>query len=154
MSIQILGTGAYVPAHTVTNDDLSKMVETSDEWIMQRVGVSERRVSVDESAADMAAKAAARALESGGVKAEELDLIVAATVSADYICPSLAATVQRALGASCPAFDVNSACSGFMFALDTAASFIARGSYQRVLVIGAERISRILDRPLDLRHLR
>lgn len=145
MSIQILGTGAYVPEHVVTNDDLSKMVETSDEWITQRVGVKERRISVSESAADMAVKAANQALEAAGIPAESLDLIIAATVSADTICPSLAASVQQRIGANCPAFDVNSACSGFMFALDTAAAFIARGGYQKVLVIGAERISRILD---------
>lgn len=145
MSIQILGTGAYVPEHIVTNDDLSKMVETSDEWITQRVGVKERRISVDESASDMAVKAAQKALETAGVSPESLDLIIAATVSSDTICPSVAATVQQRIGASCPAFDVNSACSGFLYALDTADAFISRGGYKKVLVIGAERISRIID---------
>ena len=127
MSIQILGTGAYVPERILTNDDLSRMVDTSDEWITQRVGVKERHVSVDESAAEMGAKAAQRALEAAGITADQLDLIVGATVSADAVCPSAAALVQREIGASCPAFDVNSACSGFLFALDTAAAFIARG---------------------------
>ena len=145
MSIQILGTGAYVPEKTVTNDDLSKMVETSDEWITQRVGVKERHVSVDETTADMAAKAAQQALEAAGISAEELDLIVAATVTSDSICPSMAALVQRQIGAHCPAFDISSACSGFLFALDTAAAFIARGGVRHALVIGAERLSRVLD---------
>ncbi len=145
MSIQILGTGAYVPERILTNDDLSRLVDTSDEWITQRVGVKERHVSVDESAAEMGAKAAQRALEAAGITADQLDLIVGATVSADAVCPSVAALVQREIGASCPAFDVNSACSGFLFALDTAAAFVARGGIRYALVLGAERLSRIVD---------
>lgn len=145
MSIQILGTGAYVPDHVVTNDDLSKMVDTSDEWIRQRVGVRERRISVNESVTDMAVKASERALAAAGLTADDLDLIIAATVSADTICPSAGAMLQLRIGASCPAFEINSACSGFMYALDTAAAFIARGGYKHVLVVGSERISRILD---------
>ena len=145
MSIQVLGTGAYLPEKIVTNDDLAQMVDTSDEWIRQRVGVVERRISVNESAADMAVKAAQRALEAAGITADQLELIVAATVSNDESCPGVGAQVQAAIGASCPAFDVNSACSGFLFALDTAAAFIARGGIKYALVLGAERISRILD---------
>ena len=145
MSIRILGTGAYVPEKILTNDDLSKMVDTSDEWITQRVGVKERHVSVNESAAEMGAKAAQRALEAAGITADQLGLIVGATVSADFGCPSMSAKVQEQIGAHCPAFDVNSACSGFMFALDTAAAFIARGGIEYALVLGAERLSRILD---------
>ena len=145
MSIQVLGTGSYVPEKIVTNDDLSHMVDTSDEWIRQRVGVRERHISVNESAAEMGAKAAQRALEAAGISADELGLIVGATVSSDSGCPSMAATVQQQIGASCPAFDVNSACSGFLFALDTAAAFIARGGIRYALVLGAERLSRILD---------
>lgn len=145
MSIQILGTGAYVPERILTNDELSTMVDTSDEWITQRVGVKTRRISVDESAADMGAKAAQRALEAAGITADQLGLIVGATVSSDHACPSMSALVQQKIGASCPAFDVSSACSGFLFALDTAAAFIARGGIQYALVLGAERLSRILD---------
>lgn len=145
MSIQILGTGAYVPERVLTNDELSTMVETSDEWITQRVGVKERRISTCESAAEMGAKAAQRALEAAGITADQLDLIVGATVSSDTGCPSMSALVQEQIGAHCPAFDVNSACSGFLFALDTAAAFIARGGVQYALVLGAERLSRILD---------
>ncbi|MBQ5334815.1 MAG: ketoacyl-ACP synthase III [Oscillospiraceae bacterium] len=145
MSIRIIGTGSYVPEKTVTNDDLSQMVDTNDEWITQRVGVKERRVSVSETTADLAVKAAQRAIEAAGISAEELDLIVTATVTGDSLCPSTAALVQAAIGAKCPAFDISSACSGFLFALDTAAAFIARGGIRHALVIGAERLSRVLD---------
>lgn len=144
MSFNIAGTGSYLPSTVVTNDDLSKIVDTSDEWITQRIGVKERRISVDETAADMAAKAAKEALLSSGIKAAELDYIIAATCSADDMCPTVAGMVQKAIGASCPAFDINSACSGFLFALETAAAFFERGA-QKILVIGAERISRITD---------
>ena len=145
MSIQILGTGAYVPEKIITNDDLSQMVETSDEWIRQRVGISERRISVNESAAEMGAKAAQAALEQAGVPAEEIDLIICATVSSDTACPSAASYIQKAIGAKCPAFDVNSACSGFLFALDIAAAFIQRGGIRHALVLGGERMSRMLN---------
>lgn len=145
MSIKVLGTGFYVPERIVTNDELSNYVETNDEWITQRVGVRERRISVNETAADFAVKAAKNAIESAGIKADDIDLIIAATISSDTVCPTVAGTVQAALGASCPAFDVNSACSGFLFALDTAVSYISRGEYKNVLVIGSERLSRIID---------
>ena len=135
----------YVPPRAVTNDDLSRMVETNDEWIRQRVGVAERRVSTDEWTSEMATKAAVAALENAGVKPTELDLILAATVSGETISPSVSAMVQHNLGATCPAFDINAACSAFIFLLETAAGFFARGKAQRVLVVGAERLSGILD---------
>lgn len=145
MSIRILGTGSYVPEKVITNDQLSTFIETSDEWISQRVGVRERHVSVNETAADMAIAAATRALEASGLTADALDLIIAATISSDTICPTVAGSVQTALGAHCPAFDLNSACSGFLFALDTAVSFITRGTAMNVLVLGAERMSKIIN---------
>ena len=145
MSIKILGTGAYVPEKIVTNDDLSQMVETSDEWIMQRVGVKERHISVNETAADFAVKASKEALKSSGVSADEIDLIIAATISSETICPTVAGIVQKEIGANCPAFDVNSACSGFLFALDTAVSYIMRGNVKKALVIGSERLSKLVD---------
>ncbi len=145
MSIKILGTGAYLPENIVTNDDLSKMVETSDEWIVQRVGVKERHISVNETAADFAVKAAKEALISSGICASEIDLIIAATISSETLCPTVAGIVQKEIGADCPAFDVNSACSGFLFALDTAVSYIMRGNVKNVLVIGAERLSKLVD---------
>ena len=145
MSFRIIGTGSAVPSKTVTNEDLSGMMETSDEWIRTRVGVAERRIATTESTADLAYEAAVKALEMSGISADSLDLIVAATITPDRVCPTTAGTVQVRLGASCPAFDISSACSGFLFALETAAGFFARGNTKRALVIGAERISKIID---------
>ncbi|MDP4132649.1 MAG: beta-ketoacyl-ACP synthase III [Bacillota bacterium] len=145
MSFKIIGTGSYVPEHIVTNDDLASIVDTSDEWITQRVGVHERRVSVNETAADLAYKAALNALSESGVKPTELDLIIAASISGETLCPTVAGFVQSKLGATCPAFDINSACSGFLFALDVAAGFYARGNVKKALIIGAERLSKIID---------
>lgn len=145
MSIKVIGTGSYLPKKIVTNDDLKNLVDTSDEWIRQRVGIEERRVSTDETAAEFAVKASKRALEDSGINAGELDLIIAASISSESVCPTVAGFVQKEIGASCPAFDVNSACSGFLFALDTAVSYIARGGYENILVIGSERLSKIVD---------
>ncbi len=145
MSFNITGTGSYFPEYKLTNDDLAKMVDTSDEWITQRVGVKERHVSIDEAAAELGYKAALRALEMSGTKPEELDLIVAASLTGDTLCPTVAGVVGAMLGAKCPAFDINSACSGFMFALETAAGFFERGKAKKALVIGAERMSKLVD---------
>lgn len=145
MSFRILGTGSFVPEHIVTNDDLSRMVETSDEWITQRVGVRQRHVCTTESAADLGVEAALRALDNAGVKPEELDLIIAPTISADTISPGLGGMVQNRIGASCPAFDMNVACPGFLFGLDVAAGFFARKVVKKVLVVSAERMSGLLD---------
>lgn len=145
MAIQVLGTGFYVPEKVITNDDLAKMVDTSDEWIMQRVGVKNRHISTVETAADFAEKAAREALDSAGVDSSELDLIIVATITSETVCPTVAGTVQKAIGASCPAFDISSACSGFLFALDTAVSYIMRGNVNKALVIGAERLSKLVD---------
>lgn len=145
MSFQILGTGSYLPEKIVTNDDLSHMVETSDEWIAKRVGVRQRRVCTWETNVHMGVEAAKKALESADVKPEELDLIVAATISADTITPGLGGMVQNRLGAHCPAFDMNVACPGFLFAMDVAAGFFARKTVKKVLVVSSERISGLLD---------
>ena len=145
MSFCILGTGSFVPQRVVTNEDLSHMVETSDEWIVKRVGVKERRVCTTETVTDLGVEASVRALENSGVKAEELDLIIAATISADTISPGLAGMVQNRIGASCPCFDMNVACPGFLFALDVAAGFFARKAVRKVLVVSAERMSGLID---------
>lgn len=145
MSIKVLGTGAYVPEKIVTNDDLAQMVDTSDEWITQRVGVKERHVSETETAADFAVQAAKRAMENANVSADEIDLIIAATITPETMCPTVAGIVQQEIGATCPAFDINSACSGFLFALDNAVSYLERGGMRNILVIGAERLSKIMD---------
>ncbi|MCH5353796.1 MAG: ketoacyl-ACP synthase III [Acutalibacter sp.] len=145
MSFRILGTGSFVPEHIVTNNDLSRMVETSDEWITQRVGVRQRHVCTTESTADLGVEAALRALDNAGVKPEELDLIIAPTISADTISPGLGGMVQNRIGAHCPTFDMNVACPGFLFGLDVAAGFFARKVVKKVLVVSAERMSGLLD---------
>ena len=146
MSFRILGTGSFVPEKVLTNEDLSRMVDTSDEWITKRVGVKQRHVCTTETTTDMGVEAARRALESSGVKPEELDMIIAASITADTISPGLAGMVQNRLGAgSCPCFDINAACPGFVFALDVAAGFFARGKVRKVLVVSAERMSGMID---------
>lgn len=145
MSFKILGTGHCVPERVVTNDELSTIVDTSDEWITQRVGVRERRICTTETAAELACNAAREALCMSNTSPEELDMILCATVSADDASPSMACAVQNMLGATCPSMDVSAACSGFIYMLDTAAGFFARKKVKKMLVIGGERISRILD---------
>ncbi len=145
MSFQILGTGSFVPERVVTNEELSQMVDTSDEWIVKRIGVRKRRVCTSETVTDLGAEAARRALADAGVQPEELDLIIAATISADTISPGLGGMVQNRLGARCPAFDMNVACPGFLFALDVAAGFFARKAVKKVLVVSAERMSGLMD---------
>ncbi len=145
MSFRILGTGSFLPEKIVTNDDLSHMVETSDEWIVKRVGVKQRRVCVAETVTDLGVEAARGALEMAGVRSEELDLIIATTISADTISPGLGGMVQNRLGAKCPCFDMNVACPGFLFGLDVAAGFFARKAVKKVLVVSAERMSGLLD---------
>lgn len=144
MSFTILGTGSYAPEHIVTNDDLAQLVETNDEWITQRIGVKTRHISVTETNTDMAVQAAERALENAGVRPEELDLIIATTITGDSVSPGTGCMVQNRIGAHCPAFDLGAACSGFLFALETAAGFFARG-YKRILVVSSERTSGIVD---------
>jgi len=144
VSFKILGSGSCLPQRSITNAELSKFLDTSDEWISQRVGIDARRVCTTETTTDLAAAAAKGALEMSGVKIEELDMIICATVSADNTVPSLACSVQEALGATCPAMDINAACSGFIYLMETAAAFFALG-YNRLLIIGAERLTRTVD---------
>lgn len=145
MSFRILGTGSFLPQKVLTNDDLSHMVETSDEWITKRVGVKERRVCTTETNTDMGVAAALAALEDSGVKPEELDLIIGATISADTISPGLAGMVQNRIGAACPCFDMNVACPGFLFALEVADGFFVKKTVKKVLVVSAERMSGLID---------
>lgn len=145
MGFTILGTGSYAPAHVVANDELSALVDTNDEWITQRIGVKSRHISVEETNVDMAVQAAERALQNAGVSAEELDLIIATTISGDSLSPGTGCMVQNRIGAACPAFDLGAACSGFLFALETAAGFLARGAYKKILVVSAERMSGLVD---------
>jgi 3-oxoacyl-[acyl-carrier-protein] synthase-3 len=145
MGFSILGTGMYAPPRVVTNDELAGMLDTSDAWIRQRVGVRSRHICTTETAAELGYRAALRALENSGCEAGELDLILAATVSGEDTAPSVSCAIQQKLGADCVAFDLNAACSAFLFLLETAAGFFARGAVKRVLVIGAERMSRLVD---------
>ncbi len=145
MNFSILGTGMYVPDNIVTNDDMSKIVDTSDEWIRQRVGVQRRHICTTETTVELGYQAALRALENSGTKPEELDLILAATVSGDNVSPSLSCMIQRKLGATCTAYDINAACSAFLYLLETAAGYFARGKVKKVLVVGAERLSKLVD---------
>jgi len=144
MSFKVLGTGSCLPQRAVSNEELSQFLDTSDDWIAQRVGISERRVCTTETTADLGLSAALAALEMSGVEPGELDFIICATVSPDYTAPSLSCSIQEMLGATCPAMDVNAACSGFIYALETAAGFFARGA-KKILVVGAERLTRLVD---------
>lgn len=145
MSFQILGTGSALPACRKTNDDLSQLVDTSDEWITTRTGIKERRILTTETVTEIAVTAAKNALDNSGIAASELDYIICPTLAGDYMTPSLACVVQMELGASCPAVDINGACSGFLYGLDVAEGIFARKKARYVLVLAAERLSRILD---------
>ncbi|MCS5421784.1 MULTISPECIES: beta-ketoacyl-ACP synthase III [Psychrilyobacter] len=143
----ILGIGTYVPEKIMTNSDLEKIVDTSDAWIQKMTGIKERRIAAEnEATSDLAYNAAVKALESSNTKAEEIDLIVVATLTPDYFTPSVSAMLQKRLGAHhAAAFDLGAACSGFVYGLEAGGNFIATGMYKKVLVIGAEVFSRILD---------
>jgi 3-oxoacyl-[acyl-carrier-protein] synthase-3 len=144
---KIAGTGSYLPQKILSNKDLETMVDTTDEWIFTRTGIRERHIAAEgELTSDLALEAAKNAIESAGIEANAIDLIIIATTTPDKIFPSVATMVQRKLGISgCPAFDVQAVCSGFIYALTTADNFIKAGSAKCVLVIGAETFSRITD---------
>ncbi|CQR55562.1 beta-ketoacyl-ACP synthase III [Paenibacillus riograndensis] len=145
--VGIIGTGKYVPEQILTNSDLEKMVETNDEWIVSRTGIRERHIAAPhEATSDLAYEAALKALDSAGMKAEDLDLIIVATVTPDSTVPSTACILQDKLGAKgAAAFDLSAACSGFVYSLATATGFIQNGMYNNALVIGADTLSRITD---------
>ncbi|MFN3965678.1 beta-ketoacyl-ACP synthase III [Silanimonas lenta] len=144
---RIAGTGSYLPEKILTNADLEKMVETSDQWIRERTGIQQRHIAAEgQTTVDLAEQAARRAMEAAGVTADQLDLIVLGTTTPDIVFPSSACLLQARLGANgCPAFDVNAACSGFIFALTTADKFIRSGAAKTALVVGAETLTRMLD---------
>jgi 3-oxoacyl-[acyl-carrier-protein] synthase III len=144
---RIAGTGSYLPEKMLTNDDLAKLVDTSDEWITSRSGIRQRHIAAEgETTSDLAYHASIRALEAAGVEASEIDLIVVGTTTPDLIFPSTACLLQNRLGADgCAAFDVNAACSGFIYALAVADKFIRSGAAKNVLVVGAETLTRMVD---------
>jgi len=143
----VTGVGGYLPSEVVTNDDLAKVVETSDEWIQERTGIRQRhRASPDQAVSDLAVEAARQALERAGRTAADVDLIIVATTTGDLTFPATATIVQRKLGAPVGiAFDVQAVCSGFVYALSTADGFVARGRSKCALVIGAETMTRLMD---------
>jgi len=145
--VGIVGVGEYLPQRILTNADLEKMVDTSDEWITSRTGIKERRLaSSDEATSDLAIKAARDALENAHLRAEDLNLIIVATITPDMPFPSVASILQNALSAKkAAAFDVSAACAGFVYALSIAQQFISTGAYKNALVIGAEKLSAITD---------
>lgn len=143
----ILGIGSYLPERRLTNADLSKMVETSDEWIVQRTGIRERRIAAEgESTSDLGTEAARKALVNADLKPEDLDLIVVATATPDHQFPSTACWIQKKLGAGrCPAFDMQAACSGFIYGLELCRALVERGFYQRILLVGSEKLTSVTD---------
>lgn len=145
MSFKIIGTGSYVPEKVITNNDLTVFLDTSDEWITTRSGIQQRHICTNQTTSDLATEAARRALENAGASIDEVDLILCATVSGEYVSPSVSCMVQRNLGAQCPCIDINCACTAWIYLMDTASAFFARGGIRKMLVIGAESMSRILN---------
>ena len=146
MTTKIIGTGSYLPEYVVTNDDLAKLVDTSDEWIASRTGIRNRRIATNESGVDMAAAAAEEALKDAGMDGSEIDLILVATCSSDFQFPSTACLVQKAIHATnAAAFDLSAACTGFVVAYNTAAAYLNAGVYQTALIIGSESLSNLTN---------
>lgn len=144
---KIAGTGSYVPERILTNADLEKMVETSDEWISTRTGIKERRIAAKgEAASDLAYCASKEALQAAGIKPEDLDMIIVATITPDMVFPATACILQQRLGVrDVPAFDLEAACSGFLYGISIASQFIGTGLYNNILVVAAETLSKIID---------
>lgn len=143
---RICGTGSYVPEAFYDNHDLTQMVDTSDEWIRERTGIVRRHIAKDDTTVSMAVKAAKRALQNGNVDPKELDLILVATMTPNFLVPGMACVLQKELGAKNAAgFDLNAACSGFIFAYQTAQAYIRAGIYQNILIVGSETLSSIVD---------
>ncbi len=139
--MRILGTGSALPERVVTNDELTQFLDTSDEWIKTRTGISTRRVITTETLEELGAQAAKNALENAGLSANDLDLIICSTVQGDQITPALGCLIQRAIGAKCPAFDLNAACPGFEYALDVAESYLVSGRAKNILAVCSEAVT-------------
>ena len=142
---RIVGTGSYLPPRIITNSELEKSLDTTDEWITSRTGIKERRIVEDQNTCDLALEASINALEMAELKASEIDLIILATTTPDKIFPATATTLQDRIGASCPAFDIQAVCAGFVFALTTAQQYIENGVAKNILVVGSETMSKIVD---------
>lgn len=144
--MKILGTGSYLPERIVTNENLSEIVETNDEWISSRTGIRQRRITEGETTSEMAAQAAYRALKDAGVSSEEVELIILATMTGDEAMPNCACKVQKEIGAvNATCFDLSAACTGFVFAMNTANAYLSSGMYRNALIIGADTVSKVVD---------
>ena len=142
---RIIGTGSYLPPRIITNSELEKSLDTTDDWITSRTGIKERRIVENQNTCDLALEASIKALEMAELKASEIDLIILATTTPDKIFPATATTLQDRIGASCPAFDLQAVCAGFVFALTTAQQYIENGVAKNILVVGSETMSKIVD---------
>ena len=146
-SIIVKGTGAYVPEKVITNDEIAKLVDTSDEWIFERSGIRRRHISENESASDMAVKSAKMALENANISSEEIDLVIVTTITPDMMFPSTACLLQAKLGIrnNIPCFDLEAACTGFIYGMEVATSMMQSGKYKNALVVSSERLSTIIN---------
>ena len=145
MSLKIIGMGKGIPEKSITNDDLAAYLDTSDEWIFSRTGIRSRHVRTWETQTDLSAAAAREAIEKSGLAASAIDLVICSTLGGDYVTPSLACCVSERLGIKCPAFDVNAACSGFIYTLDIASCYLSAGKAQNILIVCAESMSTWVD---------
>jgi len=145
MNLKIAGLGRGIPKRSVTNDELAEFLDTSDEWIVPRTGIKSRFICTDESLTDLCETAANQALRNAGVTAGELDLIIATTIGGDYSTPSLAFVLAESIHANCPAFDINAACAGFIYALDAAAAYLETNRAKKILIVSAEKMSRHIN---------
>ncbi len=147
MGVGIIGINRFVPERVVTNQDLEKIIDTSDEWIRTRTGIEERRIADDDTnTSDMAYEAARKAIEDAGITAEQIDLIIVATVTPDHPFPSVACMIQERLGAKkAAAMDIGAACAGFMYGIITGKQFVETGTYKHILVVGVEKLSKVVD---------
>lgn len=145
MSFKIIGTGSCIPILQKNNEELSKIVDTSDEWISSKTGIKCRSILSDESLSDLAIRASLNAIKDSKINVNEIDLIICSTMQGDYVTPSAACVIQQAIGAKCPSFDINAACSGFLYALDIAAGYFERKKVKNILIVCAEAMSRHVD---------
>lgn len=145
MSFDIIGTGNFTPTKVIHNNDLSEFLDTSDEWILSRTGIKNRHIMTDETITEMAVKASMNAINQSGISIDEIDLIICSTIQGDFLTPSLACLVQKEIGATCPAFDINAACSGFIYALDLADAYFSRENINTILVVAAESMSQVVN---------
>ena len=145
MGIKIIGTGKKLPKHVAYNDELAAFLDTSDEWITSKTGIQSRNICTDESLTELATEAAHIAIAKAGISTTDIDMLICPTITGDYSMPSMACCVLEQLGAKCPAFDINAACSGFVYSLDVADSFIRAGKAKNILIIAAEMMSRVVD---------